>query len=152
MSGDFGPSWQEVESEREPNELEMEYEAYGLFSDLQAELRRMRREMSPEYQREQQWREAVKYLVDAGLIQRVLAVSNRDAVQLALLELGERAQWPIDVYDQVGDKTTFVIAPADPEATPPPQPPKKPARSVKAAVNRRPKEGWKWMFQRRRTA
>jgi hypothetical protein len=115
MPGDFGPTWREVESEREPPELEMECEAYGLLSDLQAELRQMRREMSPEYQRVEQWREAVKYLVDAGLIQRVMAVSNRDAVQLALLEIGgERAQWPIDVYSAAGDKTTFVLPPKKP--------------------------------------
>jgi hypothetical protein len=48
MAGDFGPTWQEVEGERNPHELEMEFEAYGLLSDLQAELRQMRREMSPE--------------------------------------------------------------------------------------------------------
>jgi hypothetical protein len=143
MAGDFGPTWQEVEGERNPHELEMEFEAYGLLSDLQAELRQMRREMSPEYERAEQWREAVKYLVDAGLIQRVVAVSNRDAVQLALLEIGgERAQWPIDVYDQVGGKTTFVRAENSPEAPPPK---KAPAKAASRA-------GWKWLFQRRRTA
>jgi len=127
--GDYGPTYREVESEREPHELEMEFEAYGLLEDLQAEHRRMLREMSPEYQREQQWSEAVRYLVDAGLIQSVLAVSNGDAVQLALLELGDRATWPIDVYNEAGEKATF-------------EPPKKPAT------------GWKWMFHRarRRTA
>lgn len=135
-SGDFGPSWQEIASEREPHELEMEYEAYGLLADLEAELRRMRREMSPEFQRAEQWREAVKYLVDAGLIQRVQAVTPTDAAQLALFAAGARAQWPINVYDQVGGKTTFVLAEAAPEFPDPPRPPKKPAKA-----ERRPKEG-----------
>lgn len=38
------------------------------------------------------------YLVDAGLIAKVLGTSERDAAFMALTMFGDRAQFPIDVY------------------------------------------------------
>src|ERR1700686_2928047 len=47
------------------------------------------------------------YLVDAGKMERVRGVSERDAVLLTVLVLGDRAQFPIDVYTPSGAMTRF---------------------------------------------
>jgi hypothetical protein len=49
------------------------------------------------------------YLVDAGMIERVRGTSERDAALMTVMLLGDRAQFPIDVYAlATGDKMTFV--------------------------------------------
>jgi hypothetical protein len=178
MSGDYGPTWREIESERNPHELELECEAYGLLAELEAEHRRMLREIRAAEREEGElagrWYSMrrllmegqMEFLVDAGRIQKVTDTSARAAAQLTLIDLGPRAQWPIDVYSPAGDVTRFVLAPPEPPAPAPNHPirarngwhekhtpsadgpRKKPARSEATTEGRPKKTGWKHLFWR----
>jgi hypothetical protein len=131
MAGIDGPDWRELELERSGSVWEMQHEAYPPLGELQRELKQMRAEMraaeGEEEARAVEWytwqklrmEGKLEFLVDAGPIQRVSDVSARAAAQLSLLDLGDRAQFPVDVYSADGNKTTFILA----------TPPKKPVRS-----------------------
>lgn len=76
----------------------------------------------------------MKYLVDAGAIVSVNAVSERDAANVVAIELGDRTQYPITVHTPAtGEQSVFVQA-ADED---PPAPPKKPVAGVSETKQRK---------------
>lgn len=125
----FGPEvprWIEVALERCPSLLDVERE----WRRMKAEIKQAEIENTSLLSNWWKWgqrgeaRKRMEYLVDAGVIAKVKAVTERDAVQLTLALAGDQARYPIDVYTPAtGEKVTFVeTAAADVPPKKPPQP------------------------------